>query len=38
MNNNENNNKLNSAEEQIEEINEWQENVYNPGYYVLEEF
>lgn len=28
------NNKTSSFEEQVEEIKEWQENLYNPGHYI----
>lgn len=34
MNKQDNSKKLNSFERQIEEIDEWQRNSYNPGYFI----
>lgn len=34
MSNQDNNNELNPLEKQLEDINEWQKNSTNPGYYV----
>jgi hypothetical protein len=34
MDNHEENNELNPLEKQLQEINEWQRNANNPGYYI----